>query len=62
MRHLTMISRGLAAAGVAGLMTVGFAGTALAEPNTDNPNHEAYWEAWLEEDGFVRQKTAESQK
>lgn len=53
MRHFTMISRGLAAAGVAGLMTVGFAGTALAEPNTDNPNHEAYWEAWLEEDGFV---------
>lgn len=53
MRHFTMISRGLVAAGVAGLMSVGFAGTALAESNTDNPNHEAYWEAWLEEEGFV---------
>ena len=49
---MTTISRSAAALCAAGMMSLGFAATASAEP-TDNTNSEAYWEAFLEDEGFV---------
>ncbi|WP_404380261.1 hypothetical protein LL946_10150 [Knoellia locipacati] len=46
------IGRGVAVAAAAGLLSLGFATTASAEPNADNPNNVEYWEAWLTEEGF----------
>lgn len=53
MFQMSTIGRGVAVAAAAGLLSLGFATTASAEPNTDNPNTEEYWEAVLTDEGFV---------
>ncbi len=52
MFQMSTIGRGVAVAAAAGLLSLGFATTASAESNSDNPNHVEYWEAWLTEEGF----------
>lgn len=49
---MTTISRSAAALCAAGMMSLGFAATASAEP-TENTNSVEYWEAVLEDEGFV---------
>lgn len=54
MLEKTRIGRGVAATGVAGLLSLGLATSAFAEPPTgDEANHAASWEAYLLDEGWV---------
>lgn len=52
MRTLNTLTRGVAAIGAAGLLSISLAAMASAEP-TDKTNDPAYWVAALEDEGFL---------
>lgn len=56
------IARGATAVVAAGLLSVGFATASSAEPNEDNSNHPAFWEAALTEEGFVNVECSKDDK
>ena len=54
MSHMSTIRRGIAATGVAGLLSIGLATSAFADPpEGEDANQPENWETYLEEEGYV---------